>query len=286
MQSTIADENKFSEPFREHACYPALRERINQSALLVQLINRHRLQAGAFVLGWPGTGIAYGTKQGGIIGIERDALDRCADPVMLSRLVTAVGHELAHAVLSWGNRDYFSACDPQQASRIGLLNEGTALLVEYCVARELGVPMYSDPSGRGLRRQLDALANSLPRYAFIRQARQAGADNYANRHPSGMNSRLSYRCYYAYLWLISRVIPRQSNQVDWRRLDDAYLCYETDASSGETRYSGEIPLKGVEKPLAVGGWITASGKVCSALGWRRLLPVWLNSYKKHHPRRI
>ena len=283
--SAKLDESKFSEPFRAHTCYPALRERINQSVLLVQLINRRRLQTGAFVLGWPGTGIAYGNKQGGIIGIERDALDRCIDPVMLNRLVTVIGHELAHAVLTFGNRDYFSACDPQQASRIGLLNEGTALLVEYCIARELGVPMYSDPSGRGLRRRLDALADSLPRQAFIRQARQVGAEDYAARHPSGMNSRLSYRRYYAYLWLISRIIPRQSNQVDWRRLDDACLCYQTDESSREIHYSGEIPLKGVEQSLPAGGWISASGKVCSVMGWRRLLPVWLSHYKKYHPQR-
>lgn len=107
------------------------------------------------------------------------------------------------------------------------------------------VLMYSDPSGRGSRRRLDALANSLPRQAFIRQARQIGAEDYATRHPSGMNSRLSYRRYYAYLWLISRIIPRQSNQVDWRRLDDACLCYQTDESSREIHYSGEIPLKGM-----------------------------------------
>ena len=268
------NESKFSEPFRAHAQYPALCERISQSPLLLRLINHRRLQPGAFVLGWPGTGIAYGSQQGGIIGIERDALERCADPAALDRLATVIGHELGHAVLRCAHRDYWRARDPQQASRIGLLNEGTALLVEYCVARELGAPMYSDPTAQGLCRRLDALAGSLPRYAFIRQARLTGADDYAARHPSGMNNRLSYERYYAYLWLIRRVIPQQINQVDWRRFDDDCLYYQTDAGRGLTRYAGEIPLKGREQPLAVSGWVDASGKVRSRTGWRRLLPVW------------
>lgn len=83
------------------------------------------------------------TSDKDVINIPPTWVNQTQDPTFRGKFVTMLGH----AVMPGGHSTPTQAKTPQESARNALGYEGVAVTMEYRVARELGVPMWSDCDG-------------------------------------------------------------------------------------------------------------------------------------------
>lgn len=228
----------FSEAFRGQPSYPAILEQVNRSPYLVDMLTQLHARGDKVNVDTANPRSAYFQPSSGDIFVGSgffpavNSRGEATDPNYLGRFVSMLGHEGGHAVIQDRSR---VAQTPEEAGRLGLGGEGTAITAEYIVAKQLGGSMWSGPT---IQSTLDATANATGKTAdittrrtgdpaadwaaFDTQAGQQGAAYYGGLNPSTAKNT-TYSEYYPETWAVLN--SRQGNalyrNIDWANVQSA-----------------------------------------------------------------
>lgn len=231
-------ETVFSEEFRRKPSYPAILEQVNRSPYLVDMLTQLHARGDTVNVDTANPRSAYYQPGSGDIFVGSgffpavNSRGEPTDPNYLGRFVSMLGHESGHAVIQDRSR---VAQTPEEAGRLGLGGEGTAITAEYIVARQLGGSMWSGPT---IQSTLDTTARATGKIAdiatrricdpaadwaaFDTQAAQQGATYYGGLNPSTARNT-TYSEFYPETWAVlnSRQGSSLYQNIDWANVQSA-----------------------------------------------------------------
>jgi hypothetical protein len=242
-------ESVFSEEFRRQPSYPAILEQVNRSPYLVDMLTQLDARGDKVNVDTANPRSAYFQPSSGDIFVGSgffpavNSRGEATDPNQLGRFVSMLGHEGGHAVIQDRSR---VPQTPEEAGRLGLGGEGTAITAEYIVAKQLGGSMWSGPA---IQSTLDATAHATGKSADIAtrrtgdpaadwaafdiQAAQQGAAYYGGLRPSTARNT-TYNEYYPETWAVlnSRQGSALYRNIDWDNVQpaDIEIVRRTDGS--------------------------------------------------------
>jgi hypothetical protein len=260
------------------------------SPLLQSLLNAF---TGTITIGVPGAGTA---TKGNVISVDPNLIQKLGTIALLPYLADAIAHELGHALLTpTTDIDLTTALNIGGAQQIGMVQEGSATLAEFIVAKQLKLKNeFSDLSG-SLTKTLDADASSNginvasitlsdlqapspAMSAFIISATNDGGAKYANYRPSiaagvaGLATTTSgengftYNQFWADEWILAEY-GYSNALVNWSLVTNGTLSSSGDSVHGWSWTAANIPLlAGTATDKISGNTVIVNGETLSFTG--------------------